>query len=84
MRKPFPIGWRGNRAKRYSVGGGMPRALRSGGLWRACRRRGFRLSEKIFKRVSKIFSAFAKPDTPIWYTGAVIGKGQCAPEKKSA
>ena len=81
MRRPFPIGWRG-KAKRYAVGAYSLRA--AGGLCRACRRRGFRLSEKIFKRVSKIFSAFAKPDTPIWYTGTVIGKGQCAPEKKSA
>ena len=76
MRRPFPIGWRGNRAKRYSVGGGMPRALRADGLCRACQRRGL--------PQQKNFSAFAKPDTPIWYTGAVIGKGQCAPEKKSA
>lgn len=72
MRKPFPIGWRG-KVKRYAVGAVCPArvgrtvcAVRVGG--------GGCPSKKIFKRVSKIFSAFAKPDTPIWYTVPVKRK----------
>lgn len=53
MRRPFPIGWRGNRVKRYAVGAYSPRA--SGGLCRACRRRGLPQQKKFLKEFQKFF-----------------------------